>query len=83
MSIIKSTFDERKFELLFLRLPIGMRRALMTRAEASGRSIDAEVLTILGLALYSESYATLLSEDDLVHELKIRFGRSKKTPPDE
>lgn len=77
----KSTSEITTSDKLSLRLPIGMRLALKTRAMASGRSINAEAVAILGLALYSESYATLLPEDDLLHEVSLRFGIEGEAPP--
>ena len=77
----KQLLSETESERFTLRLPVGMRYALQARAHASKRSINAEIVTILGIALFSESYATLLPQDELVQEVFIRFGILKEMLP--
>jgi plasmid stability protein len=57
-----------------LRMPDNIRAQLEARAKANGRSANAEIVAILGLALEAQSSLAVLPVEVLLREVVDRLG---------
>ena len=74
MALILAAMPKSKQPTAYpLRMPDEIREALTERARANGRSLNAEILTVLELSLTKDQMGRM-SADELIEELVRRFG---------
>lgn len=62
-----SKFPSQEMDRFNVRLPAGMRDAIAERAKANGRSMNSEIIDMIGKAIVSP----LLSDEEFVYMLEV------------